>query len=237
MLRSEASRLTIPQRGGCRSATVRRDRCKVPASVSELDPTYRGLSGMGLTEVGADDRGLWDRVRHDDSAAFAVLYGRHVDAVYNYCFRRTGSWATAEDLTSVVFLETWRRREHIDLLNHSMLPFLLGTASNVVYKQTRSLIRHRRAVARLPRTVEPEPREPGRRLGRRRSADARRPCRRELAVTGGAGRHRAVHLAGRQLRRRSHRPACSRRDRPVSPRASPCPPAGNPRSRARNPTK
>lgn len=112
---------------------------------------------MGLTEVGADDRGLWDRVRHDDSAAFAVLYGRHVDAVYNYCFRRTGSWATAEDLTSVVFLETWRRREHIDLLNHSMLPFLLGTASNVVYKQTRSLIRHRRAVARLPRTVEPDP--------------------------------------------------------------------------------
>ena len=38
-----------------------------------------------------------------------MLFERHARTIYNYCFRRVGSWAVAEDLVSIVFLEAWRR--------------------------------------------------------------------------------------------------------------------------------
>jgi len=38
-----------------------------------------------------------------------MLFERHGRTIYNYCFRRVGSWAAAEDLVSIVFLEAWRR--------------------------------------------------------------------------------------------------------------------------------
>ena len=38
-----------------------------------------------------------------------MLFERHAPTIYNYCFRRVGSWAVAEDLVSIVFLEAWRR--------------------------------------------------------------------------------------------------------------------------------
>ena len=52
---------------------------------------------------------LWSRARSGDSEAFGMLFERHGRTIYNYCFRRVGSWAVAEDLASIVFLEAWRR--------------------------------------------------------------------------------------------------------------------------------
>ena len=102
----------------------------------------------------APDRQLWAQTRLGDSEAFGALYERHVDAVLNHCFRRTGSWQLAEDLTSSVFLETWRRRHVLEIeIGDSLLPWLLGTANNVLRHQLRSLLRHRRAIARLPHGV------------------------------------------------------------------------------------
>lgn len=102
----------------------------------------------------APDRQLWAQTRQGDPEAFGELYERHVDAVLNHCFRRTGSWQLAEDLTSSVFLETWRRRHVLELdTGASMLPWLLGTANNVIRHQMRSLLRHRRALARLPQSL------------------------------------------------------------------------------------
>jgi len=40
--------------------------------------------------------------------SFEALFELHARTIYNFCFRRTGDWAQAEDLTSVVFLEAWR---------------------------------------------------------------------------------------------------------------------------------
>src|SRR5690606_11322289 len=67
----------------------------------------RGVDGIGPTEV--TDGDLWQKAAKGDPSAFGALFERHADAVYNHCFRRTGSWEAAEDLTSVVFLEAWRR--------------------------------------------------------------------------------------------------------------------------------
>ena len=83
------------------------------------------------------DSELWTRARGEDRQAFADLFERHAQAIYNYCFRRVGNWASAEDLTSVVFLEAWRRRS-VELPEGMVLPWLYGVATNVVRNANRS---------------------------------------------------------------------------------------------------
>ena len=56
----------------------------------------------------------------------------------------------AEDLTSVVFLEAWRRRRDVRFCGDSVLPWLLGVASNATRNAQRTVCRHRRLLARLP---------------------------------------------------------------------------------------
>jgi len=102
-----------------------------------------------------DDGQLWSRSRRDDHEAFAALFRLHAGTVYTYCFRRTADWATAEDLTSVVFLEAWRRRETVRLQAPKVLPWLLGVATNVIRNQRRSLRRYQATLARLP-PLEPQ---------------------------------------------------------------------------------
>jgi RNA polymerase sigma factor (sigma-70 family) len=96
------------------------------------------------------DRELWDRATAGDPAGFGALFERHARSVYNYCFRRTADWAAAEDLTSVVFLEAWRKRDAVRLEGEVALPWLLGVATNVLRNRWRSERRHRAALARLP---------------------------------------------------------------------------------------
>ena len=87
-------------------------------------------------------------------AAFGLLYERHADSVYNHCFRRTGSWGAAEDLTSTVFLEAWRRRREVRLVGESILPWLLAVANNAVRNHNRSVRRQGRLLLRIPGSVE-----------------------------------------------------------------------------------
>jgi RNA polymerase sigma factor (sigma-70 family) len=89
----------------------------------------------------------------DDADAFGALFECHGRRIYNYCFRRTGDWAAAEDLTSVVFLECWRCREAAPG-GDELLPWLFGIATNVCRRQWRSLARHRAAMRRLPPPAE-----------------------------------------------------------------------------------
>lgn len=101
---------------------------------------------------------MWTQVARDDPSAFGELFERHADAVYNHCFRRTGSWSTAEDLTSAVFLDAWRRRGEVTLTTESLLPWLLAVANNDVRNQQRALWRRRRLIAKLPAAVvQPDP--------------------------------------------------------------------------------
>jgi RNA polymerase sigma-70 factor (ECF subfamily) len=105
--------------------------------------------------VGAtSDSELWSRGAAGDPDAFGLIFDRHARAIYNYCFRRSADWALAEDLTSVVFLEAWRRRAEVRLESESALPWLYGVAGNVLRNQRRSLRRHRAALGRLP--AEPD---------------------------------------------------------------------------------
>lgn len=93
---------------------------------------------------------LVDELASGSAAALAELFDRHVDAVFSYCFRRTASWHTAEDLTSAVFLELWRGRGKVHQHEGSALPWLYGIARNVCRNHDRSVRRFTRALHRLP---------------------------------------------------------------------------------------
>jgi RNA polymerase sigma-70 factor (ECF subfamily) len=105
--------------------------------------------------VEVDDSVLWSRARSGDSEAFGMLFERHGRTIYNYCFRRVGSWAVAEDLVSIVFLEAWRRADK-QLPSGKELPWLFGIATNVVRNRRRSERRYAAALRRVSQpTVEP----------------------------------------------------------------------------------
>lgn len=99
----------------------------------------------------ATDAELWRRAVGGEPDAFGILFERHAKTVYNYLFRRTADWALAEDLTSTVFLEAWRRRGDVQLQRDLALPWLLGVATNVLRNRRRSQWRHRAALQRIPR--------------------------------------------------------------------------------------
>src|SRR5262245_24623221 len=104
-------------------------------------------------------RAEWDTaIRSDPRGSFGLLFERHAETIYNYCFRQTASWDVAEDLTSTVFLEAWRSRHRLTVEHDSVLPWLYGIATNVCRRQRRTLSRRIRALHRLPAdTVQPDP--------------------------------------------------------------------------------
>ncbi|MGD0853871.1 MAG: sigma-70 family RNA polymerase sigma factor [Acidimicrobiales bacterium] len=95
-----------------------------------------------------DDADLWE-LSSSDPEAFGEIFRRHARSVYAICYWRTGDAAMAEDVTSVVFLEAWRRRELVVLEQRSALPWLLGVANHTSRNATRSLRRYTQALKRL----------------------------------------------------------------------------------------
>jgi len=106
---------------------------------------------VGIDWATASDQDLWSHAANEGAGdAFGELFERHADRVYAHCFSRTGSWSMAEDLTSVVFLEAWRRRSEVRFSGDSALPWLLGVANNATRNAQRSVRRHNLLLAKLP---------------------------------------------------------------------------------------
>jgi RNA polymerase sigma-70 factor (ECF subfamily) len=55
-----------------------------------------------MTDPAAADV-LAERLRPGSKQAMAEVFSIHLDAIYKYCYRRSGSWSVAEGLTSSVF--------------------------------------------------------------------------------------------------------------------------------------
>ncbi len=96
------------------------------------------------------DRELWDRAAGGDESAFAELFERHVQAVWNHAYRLTGSWSSAEDLTSNTFLIAWRKKADLTLVRGSALPWLYTVAGNLARTERRSASRRLRLLRRIP---------------------------------------------------------------------------------------
>lgn len=103
-----------------------------------------------MNQMGEQDAELWERCVDGDPDALGSLFDRHSDAVFRYCLSRTGSWHDAEELVSVTFLEAWRQRKGLTLQRDSLLPWLLGVATNAARNKARSIRRHEQFLGRLP---------------------------------------------------------------------------------------
>lgn len=101
--------------------------------------------------VTATDRELWEKAVGGNADAFGLLFERHGRAVYNFAFRRLANWTAAEDAASEVFLVAWRRRAEVVFSNEleSVLPWLLGVATNHLRNVRRGETRAGVALARL----------------------------------------------------------------------------------------
>jgi RNA polymerase sigma-70 factor (ECF subfamily) len=99
---------------------------------------------------------LRSRVRAGDPAAFARLFDEHAQAVFRHAARLTDH-ATAEDITQLTFLEAWRGRERVRPDGESLLPWLLGIATNVQRNVSRAARRHQAALTRTrPQDAVPD---------------------------------------------------------------------------------
>lgn len=100
--------------------------------------------------LAGDDRDDWSQAQHGVGEAFGRIFDRHRDRVYRHVLRLVPVLADADDAVAIVFLEAWRRRDDARLVEGSLLPWLLVTATRVTQNLQRSARRHRALLARLP---------------------------------------------------------------------------------------
>ncbi|WP_446723850.1 RNA polymerase sigma factor [Microbacterium sp. CPCC 204701] len=92
----------------------------------------------------------WQRGLAGDARAFGFLFDLHRDRVFRHAFRILQNQADAEDAAAVSFLELWRRRWHVRVVDGSVLPWLLVTTTNSCRNLDRSRRRYRRLLESLP---------------------------------------------------------------------------------------
>ncbi len=97
-----------------------------------------------------DDSADWALARSGEGEAFGRIFDRHHERVRAHARRIVSDPAEADDVVAVAFLEAWRKRTHVRLVEGSVLPWLLVTATNVAYNTNRGLRRYRAVLARLP---------------------------------------------------------------------------------------
>ena len=83
-----------------------------------------------------DDAALAVRASKGESAAFGVLYDRHVEAVYRYVYYRVRNDAEAEDLTSDVFMRALKAMPKYEP-RQAYLAWLYRIARNAIIDRAR----------------------------------------------------------------------------------------------------
>ena len=93
----------------------------------------------------------WCAACAGDGEALRRVFDEHRNAVFRHALRLVDTVADAEDVTAATFLELWRRRADVRIVDGSVLPWLLVTTTNVARNLRRSTLRYRRLLAALPR--------------------------------------------------------------------------------------
>jgi RNA polymerase sigma factor (sigma-70 family) len=102
--------------------------------------------GLNLGETSS----VWDRARAGDPDAFGAVFDEHRDRVFGQALRLMRSKDDAEDATALVFLEAWRRRDAVRVVDGSIIGWLLVTTNFVTKNLARTARRYRAAMATLP---------------------------------------------------------------------------------------
>ncbi|MCS5733789.1 RNA polymerase sigma factor [Herbiconiux daphne] len=100
----------------------------------------------------------WAAALTGDSAAFARVFDRHRDRVFGQALRLIRDPHDAEDATALVFLEAWRKRASVRVVDGSVIGWLLVATNHVVRNIARSTRRYRAVLERLPKpSIDDEP--------------------------------------------------------------------------------
>ncbi len=94
---------------------------------------------------------MWAAACAGDSESFGLVFDRHQARAYRHACRLVGDVSQAQDVTATAFLELWRRRSEVRVVDGSVLPWLLVTVTNVARNTRRSTRRYRALLDRLPR--------------------------------------------------------------------------------------
>jgi RNA polymerase sigma factor (sigma-70 family) len=112
----------------------------------------RTLKGMGNN--GDSEEGLWRQSLLGQGDPFGALYDRHRDRVFRHAYRLCGNHHDAEDIMAAAFLELWRRRKQVRVVEGSILPWLLVTTTNMARNSARTALRYQRLLKALPRSED-----------------------------------------------------------------------------------
>ncbi|WP_166789268.1 MULTISPECIES: RNA polymerase sigma factor [unclassified Cryobacterium] len=96
------------------------------------------------------DASLWLEAVAGTESAFAVLFDRHRARIFRKAYSRLRSVHDAEDVVAMVFLEAWRSREKVRIVDGSLLPWLLSVTTYLTLNSDRAARRYRRLLAKLP---------------------------------------------------------------------------------------
>lgn len=117
---------------------------------------HRTLQSVRSGDNVSSEKSDWEAAVSGDPEAFARIFDRNRDRVFRHAYRLTGSVQDAEDVIAMVFLETWRSKSKVRVVDESVIGWLLAVANNVVRNQRRTYNRHRVAMSKLP-VSEPMP--------------------------------------------------------------------------------
>jgi RNA polymerase sigma-70 factor (ECF subfamily) len=138
----------------------------------EPSSEQRTLEGMGTESDESPDE--WLAASTGDSAAFARVFDTHRDRVFGQALRLIRDPHEAEDVTALVFLEAWRKRASVRVVDGSVIGWLLVTTNHVVHNLARSTRRYRAVLERLPKpTLSGDHADPSDAVGERLDQDAR----------------------------------------------------------------
>lgn len=93
----------------------------------------------------------WQEVLNENGEAFGRIFDIHKQRIFLHALRFTQNRHDAEDVVAGAFLELWRKRNDVRVVDGSVAPWLLVTATNIGLNQARGLRRYRNFLSRLPR--------------------------------------------------------------------------------------
>ncbi|MCU1477856.1 MAG: hypothetical protein JWQ64_2549 [Subtercola sp.] len=103
-----------------------------------------------MGKVNFDEAAVWALSREGDAASFGLMFDAHRDRVFGQALRQMRSSHDAEDVAALVFLEAWRRRDSVRVVDGSIIGWLLVTTNNVARNVARSRRRFETAMRSIP---------------------------------------------------------------------------------------
>ena len=96
------------------------------------------------------DAELLFRLSRGDEPAYRELFRRHERATYRVALAMVRSTWDAEEVVAAAFLELWRKRDTVRLVDGSILPWLITVVSYCAKNNLRATLRYRRLLAKIP---------------------------------------------------------------------------------------